>query len=34
MYGTLCEEKVNWKNKFFTYSDRERSVAYLSLLEK
>lgn len=32
MYGTLCEETINGKNDFFTYSDSEISVVYLSLL--
>lgn len=30
MYGTLCEENVNGKNEFFTFSDSEMSVVYLS----
>lgn len=34
MYGALCEEKVNGKKEFFTYSDSEISVVYLSLVEK
>lgn len=34
MYGALCEEKVNGNNEFFTCSDSERSVVYLSLIEK
>lgn len=32
MYGTLCEETINGKNDFFTCSDSEISVVYLSLL--
>lgn len=34
MDGTLCEEKVNGNNDFFTYSDNEISVIFLSLIKK